>query len=397
MLRNIKGADTTPKIYNWLLAAATLVLTLCVAEMTLQWLSPRTYHVWPPGLQSRFEPTSDIMPGVTGLSRFTINEMGVRGRSLAADDRLRILAIGGSTTECLYLDDHETWPWLLQEILNAGASRAKTWVGNAGRSGHNTRNHVLQAEKLLEQYPNIDVLLMMSGVNDLALRLQRDSGFLPLEYESRHYRQKLFRRSFAAIPPMVEELALHRRLALWQWVRVVKKRTEQRHDLANVETATGRTYIDRRRERANASEIRAKLPDLSAGLDEYERNVRAIVDHAARLNVRVVLMTQPAMWRSGLPPELASLLWFGNAGEPLHNARNTYYSIDALAEGMAIYNARLLEICTATPATCIDVAAALPGDTSIFYDDVHFNESGARQVAELVGMELARAGITAEM
>ena len=382
--------------YNWIRAAAIALVMLVISEIILQWLSPETYHVWPPGLESQLKPVSAIMPGVEGVSTFTINDMGLRGRNVAADDRLRILALGGSTTECLYLDDHETWPWLLQQRLNAGASRVKTWIGNAGRSGQHTRNHVLQAKKMLEQYPDIDMLIMMIGINDLALRLQRDTGFLPLEQESPRYRRKLFYRSFAVIPPMVEELPFHRRLALWQRIRMVKKRLGRRHDFAEPETATGRGYVDRRQARANAANVRADLPDLSIALDEYERNVRAIIEYADGLDVRVVLLTQPSIWRADLPPDLAGLLWFGEVGESAEDAPTIYYSVDALTKGMAIYNRRLLEICVDTRALCIDVAAELSRDTSVFYDDAHFNEAGARQVAEMVAKGLARAGLVSD-
>ena len=387
-----KGVALTPRIYNWLLAAATLLMMLGVAEAMLRWLSSDTFHIWPPGLESRFEPVTEIMPGVEGTSAFTINDMGVRGRNRVAEDRLSILALGGSTTECLYLDDRETWPWLLQDLLNAGAGPLKTWIGNAGRSGHSTRNHVLQARKMLEQYPDVEVLILMIGVNDLVLRLQKDTEFLPLEQESQRYRRKLFYRSFAVIPPMVKELPFLRRLALWQNVRMVKKRIMQQHDLANVETATGRTYIERRHERASAGVIRETLPDLTMGLNEYEQNVRAIIDHAGGLDVRVVLLTQPSMWDLELPSELSKFLWLGGVGDP----PGAYYSVGALAQGMAIYNRRLLELCTQTSATCIDVAAELARDTTVFYDDVHFNEGGARQVADLVAKGLVRAGIVTD-
>ena len=41
-----------------------------------------------------------------------------------------------------------------------------------------------------------------------------------------------------------------------------------------------------------------------------------------------------------------------------------------------VYQARKVE--------CIDLAPVLPGDTTLFYDDVHFNESGAEKVAEVL-------------
>ena len=33
---------------------------------------------------------------------------------------------------------------------------------------------------------------------------------------------------------------------------------------------------------------------------------------------------------------------------------------------------------------CIDLAKTLPKDTTVFYDDVHFNENGAHQMVQIV-------------
>ena len=50
----------------------------------------------------------------------------------------RILTLGGSSTECLVLDQTEAWPQLLQDRLNE-TNKYQVWVGNAGQSGtHNS-------------------------------------------------------------------------------------------------------------------------------------------------------------------------------------------------------------------------------------------------------------------
>ena len=66
-----------------------------------------------------------------------------------------------------------------------------------------------------------------------------------------------------------------------------------------------------------------------------------------------------------------------------------YYSPAALAKGLEAYNARLLDICRRRGAECVDLASMLAKDTSVFYDDLHFNESGARKVAAVLASYLA--------
>jgi hypothetical protein len=93
----------------------------------------------------------------------------------------------------------------------------------------------------------------------------------------------------------------------------------------------------------------------------------------------LILMTQPTLWRTDLTPAEKDLLWFGWGPQ-----RKFFYSIEALIEGMSAYNNKLLEICQQRQVECIDLAHTLPADTTVFYDDVHFNESGARQVTQVI-------------
>jgi len=56
-------------------------------------------------------------------------------------------------------------------------------------------------------------------------------------------------------------------------------------------------------------------------------------------------------------------------------------SISDLAIAMDSYNEALIELCSEEGLECYDLTANVPKDTTAFYDDVHFNESGARIVA----------------
>jgi len=107
---------------------------------------------------------------------------------------------------------------------------------------------------------------------------------------------------------------------------------------------------------------------------------RLIIDIAETHNVRLILITQPTIWRADLTEAEQAWLWFGQGpGE-------FFYSIEALARGMSmtIYNDRLLKICHQRQVECVDLANVLPKDTAVFYDDVHFNKTGSVQVAQIL-------------
>ncbi|HEV2855658.1 MAG TPA: GDSL-type esterase/lipase family protein [Thermoanaerobaculia bacterium] len=364
-----------------ILVLLSSLLALGLGEALLRVFSRDAFYVWPPHLHQELHPSPDVMPGVSGTSRFEINSLGLRGDELSKARDLRILALGGSTTECLYLDQTEAWPHLLQGLLGPRA-----WVGNAGRSGLHTRHHRLQAEKLLDQLPRMEAVIVLTGVNDLSLRLSRDQAWRPVDFTDPKALPGLLQEAFAIRPPRFMDESFYKRTVLWQ---MVKRLGRTLRSGGATQDAPGRIYETWRRHRREAPRLRQQLPDLGPALAEYADNLRAIARSAARHHARIVFVTQPALWRDGLPPDLQRLLWMGGVGRFQKETGHEYYSVSALAAGMEAYNRTLLATCRQTPgAVCVDLAALLPRDTTVFYDDVHFNEAGSRKVARILAERL---------
>jgi lysophospholipase L1-like esterase len=373
-----------------LLSAASVALSLAAAEFALRAVAPAPDHfgVWPAHLDLTLHPAPGVLPGVEGPSRFTTNADGLRAEARRPEHAYRILAIGGSTTESLYLDDAETWPRLLQEQLGAARGRADVWVGNAGKSGLNSRHHVVQALQLLPQLPQIDVLLVLAGVNDLHHRLSRDADFRPIEQEPRSAFAELYARAFDVRPepqPLWQPAQLLRRVAQLQ----ARWRGEA-PPVELIQDDAGRIYEKWRRHRREAPSWRTELPDLDPALREYATNLHTIADVAQRHGARVVFATQPVMWHAQLTPAERALLWLGGVGDFQREPGHEYYRAEVLSRGMARYNAALLEVCTVRGLDCLDLAGALPRNTDTFYDDCHFNEAGSRRVAALLAEHLGR-------
>lgn len=364
--------------------AVSFSLALAGGEAVLRSLAADDFHVWPPGFEQVLHPRPEYLPGVEGPSRFRANGLGVRGDELPTGRGLRILALGGSTTECLYLDQEEAWPRLLEKELAAASSGDggdAVWVGNAGKSGNNTRHHQLQAEALLPRIPNLDAVILLLGVNDLSRVLALDGG--PDRDD------RLVRQAFHVTPPGLAEGPFFKRTALWQALRRLKNRGRA-SPLA--QDPQGEVYDVWRRHRAEAPALRDELPNLDAGLAEYAENLRRLARQVTERGARVVLVDQPALWRKGLPEELERLLWMGGVGDFQAEPGHEYYTPDALAAGMAAYNRTLLAVCREVPgALCVELAAELPRDDTTFYDDVHFNEAGSRRVARILAKRIASA------
>ena len=365
---------------------ASTAVSVFAAELLLRTLAPapRAWRVWRPGLEATFHPAPGVMPGVSGASRFTTNRIGLRGSDWGSEPGLRILAIGGSTTESLYLDDFEVWTHQLERRLDR--RDARVWVGNGGKSGLNSRHHVVQAMRLLEQHREVDALLVLAGVNDLHLRLSLDDDYVPIDREPPSTFEELAARSFAVRPAVDDASPPWRPVELrYRISRLVQPAPAPRGHL--VQDDAGRVYEKWRRHRAEASRVRTTLPSLDSALREYAGNLVTIAEVAERHGVEVVFATQPVLWRPDLAPEEHARLWFGGIGHFQRAPGHEYYSVDALAEGMARYNHVTLAVCAKRGLRCIDLSE-LSGDAAVFYDDCHFNEHGSRRVAELLAAGL---------
>ena len=371
-----------------------------IAEVALRLSVPiqtRAY-VWPPGaklIRAR-GPDPTEMPGASGPSLVSIPAPGVRGEVLLPAGQYRILAFGGSTTECLYLDDAETWPSLVQQALPTTTDRRPVWIGNAGRSGASTRDNLLHLRYLSDQLPKLDTALALVGVNDLTGALSNGDHHSPpppLSDPKTLHRQ--MRHAFSIVPNIPaepsfdeENESIFERLLVYELVMksgaavvgLMQERGLIRFDF----------FTKMRENRRHAAAIEDRLPDLEQALREYRSNLIALADLAAERGIRLILMTQPVLWRADLSAAATDLLWLGERNDFQATRGQVYYSAGALDKAMRRYNEMTLDVCRERELACLDLAGQVPRDTLMFFDDCHFTEAGARVVAEAVVKYLQR-------
>jgi len=379
-----------PKILSSVaLAAVSVIVALGAAEVVLRTALPpsRGYFVLLPGTERILISAPDVIHGVEGVSHLRVNRFGVRGRSFG-DDRAeyRILAVGGSTTLCTSLDDTEVWTHLLEVALARTADGRQVWVGNVGQNGATTRDHVLHVKYLLRQFPRVDAVVSLVGVNDVMAALRQGWQYrIPAPVTDPDAEREQVPRAFARFPGRLQDQVgpgggpWYKATALWQlgrrakqglgWRRTVRSRGGAQGILrgARLQRYTARTWID-------------SLPPLEAPLIAYRRNLNAMADFAAAAGVRLVFATQPSAWRDSMSDAENRRLWLGWMGADFLSAP-AYFTTRALSQAMARFNETLLEVCRARGLECVDVARVVPRDTVALYDDVHFTEHGSRLVA----------------
>lgn len=343
---------STTLAVGWL--AAELLMGTVLASRIAQ-----PQHLCWPNFQMTFHPDPAVLPGISGDSLFQANTRGIRGPDWPVREAAyRILCLGGSTTECAYLDQTEAWPQLLADRLNRSAS-GPVWVGNAGIAGYTSEQDL----KFVEQSPlmkEIDALVVMVGINDLLKFLESE----------RHSTDRA-----------AQEAELERSRPLWcrSSLREVARgcvNVYAAQFATHYEDIEGRNHIARREERQAARKIN-ELPSLDRALDEYGARIRRIVEVCRAKGVEPVFITQPVLWDVNLSREADALLWLGWAKE------GEFYDQVALRQGIERFNAQLEQSAAASDAPVIDLAD-MHGQPEYYYDDCHFNEAGARAVAEQV-------------
>lgn len=314
----------TEGVLNASVAVASALGALVVVEGALRTAGPESdrYHVLIPGMEREFRPALGLMPGVSGWARYNVNSLGIRGPEFApGGDEYRILAVGGSTTECLYLGESEVWTTLLQDRLAVATDGRPVVVGNVGRSGLTARDHVVEVKYLLPQLPHIDVVLVLVGVNDLTTTLRQGFRYeRPPPITDPDAEELQIRRAFVRIPGKPHEAITsnllgpdapwYKRTATWRLRSSARQAWEIRRG-SQLQDQGGLAYDTWRFHRASARTRIDSLPILDEALEEYETNLKAIVDLAEQRGTRVVFATQPTLWRPDLAPDEEARLWLG--------------------------------------------------------------------------------------
>jgi lysophospholipase L1-like esterase len=351
-------------ISKLVMAVYFVLATIAIAEIPLRQLYPPTAPAvpWVPG--RRVATAGDAMPGITGTIEFTVNSLGLRGPEVNLSDvDTRILAVGGSTTECLYVTDKRSWPWLLQERLARSLNRS-VFVGNAGKSGLFTIHH----DYLLKNYPlanRFEWVIVMAGINDLGslLRGSYDSRRTTVAEETLTptYRSKAYYRRLTPVR-VLERLVTLSRVG----ETVVQDPQGDWYDLARKQ----------RQARLRQREIREAPADFDRALALYATNLQTIIDTSRKNGQQLVLVTQPTLYRKDLPENLQQLLH--------ESVADGAHTVEVMAEMMDAFNRTLIDVSRESRVDYIDLASMLPKDTSTFYDDAHFNDSGSDKVATAI-------------
>lgn len=284
----------------------------------------------------------------------TKNSWGFRGEEWNPEsDRLKILFVGGSTTECYYSDDKNTWT-----SLYAGHLGKDFLVNNAGLNGHSTFGHItLLSEYIRDLKP--DYVFFLAGINDVAVSENGSNAFdtklsggnlegfiIRLEEKSRLLNLlHSFYRSYQA-----------RKMDLADNLQWNLKDKESKYRYSEEE----KQGIFRKHEEAQVA---------------YTGRLKKLITICRSVNSTPVFITQPLLFGTGVDPstevDLGRFPIYGLTGEEY-------------AQKLNYYNETMKKTGAENGVAVVDLARYLPHDSRYYTDDMHFSDAGAVKIAQIL-------------
>lgn len=282
--------------------------------------------------------TKNIRPG-GGIIRYSRDKWGLRGDHKNPSE-IKILTIGGSTTDELYSDDAETWSARLQhKFMQAGIPAV---VGNAGINGHSTVGHLYSMEFWFNRIPQLEpkIILFYVGIND------------------------------AVLPALAAQDAI---VASGVWFRLRRYIVNNSAVVRLVRLIRGFIMAKRLRVAYDAAPPKLRRLGGSSKFDgtPYREAVSAYGDRINRL-------AELSKRKGALPIFISQLR--GDAslrgGVMYATGGKTVKDFHALN----LYNRKLLGTCQTLKAVCVDLAGGIKLSEVDFFDRLHTTPSGSARL-----------------
>ncbi len=281
--------------------------------------------------------------------RFATDKNGFLLPSLVHENAdLTLAFIGGSTTECMYVDADKRFHYVVGQSLSNDTRKVNTI--NAGVSGNDSLNSInAYLNKIIPLKPNIAIL--MHNINDLSTLLHEGSYWNKNAYRSPIvYDDKSLKAFIKTALPNSFEL-LYRLKS--QFTGPVD---EFAHDRGKTKTFDSKHIYQ-----------------------QFEENLTLFISISKAKGIQPILMTQANRFTDE-PPKVV-MAEFKN----LETLGIEYLQFKTLFDGM---NDRIRQVALKHNITLIDLAKNIPPTREYIVDSVHFNNEGSELVAKLITEQL---------
>jgi GDSL-like Lipase/Acylhydrolase family len=351
------------------------IVTLVLMEVALRIYNP--FHFRLKGdqiilpISQRETIINEINPKLDPVIVNTRNSLGFRGpeppvdwpkglKELTGSPGLTVIAIGGSTTECHFLSDSLTWPFLLGQRI--GDSVPGIWLNNAGLDGQSTYGHMVMLNDYVKKL-RPSVVVFLTGINDV-------------EADGPLFHDKLYQRG--SYPDLLHFLYNNSEV-LNLGVNLVRGWRARRFN----NTTNGMMVLDSvQRLELPESLVRGRLERQVRYLAGYRQRLTELADTCLAWHIVPVFMTQPDQFGMGRDSVTGADL----AAFPINAKENGRL----LWEVLERYNDVVRALGKERGLAVIDLARLMPKNSLYFYDMSHFTNRGAEEVARLAAPSMVR-------
>ncbi len=310
-----------------------------------------------PHMKLEFENEDSLLGFSSYMKKtnFTTNSMGFRGVEIDPKDTnsFRIFCIGGSTTECMRLNDGDDWPGLVQKSLPLFENK-KVEVQNCGKSGDDLQDHLSMLIYRVA-YLKPDVVIIFSGINDVRRSYFDDN---PYNIELNRISRIPFIKMWAS------EFQLYRR-----FYNVIKNQSAPSAESISIKSNYKEQVIYEKKAPRSDS-----VPPVDNAI--YRSKLKSIIGICKANNIRLIIATQKTNWTTN-DVMLKKWLYMNLIYDVAYNKVILQMKMDEL-------NNIQKSVCRDFKVEVLDVDSLIPGSAKYFYDDCHFNPEGSIKMSELV-------------
>ena len=283
------------------------------------------------------------------VAMYKKDEFGFRGNYKNISN-VKIITVGGSTTDERWIDENLTWSHLLQKKLENTYANIK--VANAGTMGQSTIGHLKNFEIWFNQIPNLkpEYFIYYIGINDSILLLKALDK----------YKDK---RNYNEADTLVSKKLFERQVRYLKNNSVFYKlfKLIDGYFLAKKYGVTHFTGTWKNKKKIKPIEVNKEDKIVLQFLIEYQKRLKKINERTKKYKSKTIFITQ--------------------------NVHKDHF----LSNALNIINITTKNFCINNEIICLPLDEKVNFDfEKNFYDGIHTRPSGNKKIAEYISYELKK-------
>ena len=356
LIFQISKCSKTIKIYSiW------FGIFMILQSILLFYILNNNYITLKPNLNKTVNVMPNSLSGINGIQRIITDEKGFRNTKKINylkknDNELRIFAIGGSTTEQIYLDQEKTWTHLLQKQLDEKYDNLNFEVINTGVSGLRAVNHVATLKKITEYYP--DIVIFLIGINDWNNHIKEN-------YD--HNQKSNYQKFINNLPKFITDLSYQQTIGIYLKTSKIKlifgkkkKIFDNHKELTKNYFPAGSLF------KKDVIKFKPKVV-----LQSYKDQLSEINFVCDNNKINCIFLTQPNGYKKEANKEYKKLFWLTPP------EKNFTLDFDSLIYISKLYNNYMIEFASQNNKLLCDLDSKILPSTRHMYDETHYNIKGA--------------------